>query len=414
LTVNITTISNYGLRQTVDSKNLAVSGTGIGVNGLDITLMNGVATCTGACHSGTSVTNPAAWGNYTSASISLSCSSCHDDVVNQGLSGAHASHFGTVISTGGTAMGAAGNAGCVNCHPDNRNDLWSQGRADNATVKAYPHASDGTNVVADNAMINAGIGATKAGASTTCTNACHTNTSTAMWGDASLACDACHYHNATPTAAGNDAAIVTLGGGHSTHFGQNATCDNCHTVPGAGDTSHATALPVVAANATVLASLNYSAGTCSSTGSSCHGVGNTTPVWGTSGLGCAACHSYPGVAGRDWTTANSGHLARANTLQTATTAVVRKSIKHLNVATAYNAASDTYAGVTGDVRMCGKCHAGATHRNGTVNVADSNSLGQCSTTSFTYNNISGVGSVNRKVNCSNVSCHFGKTTPNWF
>ncbi len=69
--------------------------------------------------------------------------------------------------------------------------------------------------------------------------------------------------------------------------------------------------------------------------------------------------------------------------------------------------------MTADVRKCGKCHAGATHMNGTVNVADSNSLGQCNSTSFTYNNISS-NPTNRIVNCSNVSCHFGRTTPNWF
>ncbi len=45
-------------------------------------------TCTPACHKGTTATNPAPWGNYTSASVKLTCNSCHGDATNVGGSGA--------------------------------------------------------------------------------------------------------------------------------------------------------------------------------------------------------------------------------------------------------------------------------------------------------------------------------------
>jgi hypothetical protein len=463
LTVNITTITNYGLRQTVDSKSLAVSGTGIGVNGLDIMLMNGQATCTGACHSGTSATNPAAWGNITSVGMSLSCISCHDDASNNGLGLSSPATYGhkihldpangwlsdgtdkTMIVMGSYSgyLNAGDNSACQFCHPDNRNDLWSQGRADNATVKAYPHASDGTNVLSKNASFNANVvlaNWTGTYMAPMCTTSCHVQQSSAQagyakWDGSKITptgfsnCEICHQHKSS--AAINSSSNVPLTYAHSIHFANLSTtagrvaCSVCHA---SVHTNYAgklmiTRLPVTPGTAGLLAEMNWSKdgtiavdGTCQN---SCHL--NASPAWNSiatndivSLTGCSTCHSYPGVAGRDWTTSNSGHLARASVLQNATTAVVRKSIKHLNVATAYSATTDTYAGATGSVFMCGKCHAGATHMNGTVNVADSNSLGQCSTTSFTYNNISGAGSVNRKVNCSNVSCHFGKTTPNWF
>src|SRR5512135_770452 len=246
-----------------------VSGTGTGPNGMDITLIDGTASCSAACHKGTSAASPALWGNYTSPSIRLSCASCHDDVSTKdaagfSLSGAHKQHLQSVITVnGGSLMGAAGNAGCVNCHPDNTGEgklslkkpdgTWS----DDGSKKAYPHASDGTHVVFDNASVIAKVAATKAGLNTTCTGSCHNNTTVAKWGDSSLACDACHYYADPPTHDGNEVATVKLSGSHSSHFSTGTiTCSNCHTVPATGDTSHAHSLPPVPQNATLLASLN--------------------------------------------------------------------------------------------------------------------------------------------------------------
>jgi hypothetical protein len=270
-------------QKTGSAGKLSVSGTGIDANGLDIMTMDGNATCTKACHSGTTGSNPAPWGNYTSSSMKLSCSSCHDDVVDKNLSGAHAAHLNSAITVNGGLMGAAGNAGCVNCHPDNRNDLWSGGRADDGTKKAYPHASDGTNVVSDNASVNAGISITRgAGATDTCANACHRN-KTASWDGGSLDCDSCHYQSATPTAAGNDAAAVSLPGGHSKHFGTGAegiTCGSCH--PAVTDLSHVGSLPVGSTAAALLPGLNWNGTTCND--GTCHI--SQSPVWGTTGAGC--------------------------------------------------------------------------------------------------------------------------------
>jgi predicted CxxxxCH...CXXCH cytochrome family protein len=322
-----------------------------------------------------------------------------------GLTGAHVKHLNSAVVVGGVLMGAANNAGCVNCHPDNTADRYSQGRSDDGSTKAYPHASDGTNVVGDNATINAGISATKAGLNTTCAASCHPRSATITWGG-SGDCDMCHYYSATPSSATNT-GTGALTGGHNSHFNQSLTCDNCHTVP--SDTAHASALPVVSANATVLAVLGFNTGTltCSSTGSSCHGVGNTTPAWGTTGQGCATCHYYPGVAGRDWdmTAKVNGHTMRSDV----TTAGTAKYLTHMK-ATGFNTLSDTYAGVTADVNSCGRCHAASTHRSGAVEVSDTHTLGLCSGTSFTFT----ATTPGSDVSCSNVSCHNGRTTPNWW
>jgi len=298
---------------------LSASGTGIDSRGLDITTMNGSATCAVACHGGTSATNTATWGNYTTSSVKLSCTSCHADSSNVdpakvdltagGMSVGHSLH---IVKLGGT------NAACHYCHPDNT----AEGKTtkDDGT-KAYPHASDGTNVSSANAEIG---------------------------------------------------------------------------------TSNA------------LKQFSFNSGTLTCSGVQCH-VGDQ--VWTNAIVansnGCASCHKYPGaVAGQgDWSGSN-GHMARATSFQDVTTPVIRVSLKHLNKATAYTV-NDDYATVTGDDRKCGKCHKNGTHMSGTVDVADNSLRGACSSTSFSYANISS-NPANRIANCSNVSCHFGKTTPNWF
>jgi len=293
------TVASYGKCAYCHPSTVATAPTVTHVNGfINVTgaagtkapgLRYSATTCTNACHKNRAQTAP--WGIYTSSvAIVLNCRSCHDDVIDKtGLSGSHAKHLNTTISTGGTAMGAALNAGCVNCHPNQVNDIWSGGKADNGTKKAYPHAQDGTNVVSDNAAVLVNISSTRAaGSADTCAKACHKNTKTATWGGA-LACDACHYYNAAPNKASNDAAIVKLSDAHSAHFAAGATCDSCHvTVTTVANhfqntsTAGVKALPTVAGNAWVRKALGYSggaAGTCSTTGSGCHGVGNTTPAW---------------------------------------------------------------------------------------------------------------------------------------
>ena len=101
-----------------------VTGTGSSANGINIALMDGTATCTKACHKGTTATNSAKWNNYTSSVARLTCNSCHADVNGSPapnyLSGNHPGHLGsTAILPGGfVAMNSANDAGCVNCHSD--------------------------------------------------------------------------------------------------------------------------------------------------------------------------------------------------------------------------------------------------------------------------------------------------------
>ena len=149
----------------------------------------------------------------------------------------------------------------------------------------------------------------------------------------------------------------------------------------------------------------------SCTNVACHFTAGTRN-WNDAAAQCDSCHEYPNSA-NDWDMVAkvNGHTVRASTLQNVTSAISRTSLKHLNVATYYNASSDTYDSVTGDVNKCGKCHADviANHQNGTINVVP-NGFAACGSGNFTFNNIT----TRRAVTCSNVECHVDKTTPNWY
>ena len=113
---------------------------------------------------------------------------------------------------------------------------------------------------------------------------------------------------------------------------------------------------------------------------------------------------------RYMTTGKKGAPLSGYTTTTATaTYNTNINVTHLNVATAYNASTDTYAGVTGDPNLCGKCHSGGTHMNGVknVNAGTGNAAGFTLVTSY----VAGQGHV---AQCSNAKCHFNRTTPNWY
>ena len=177
--------------------------------------------------------------------MKLTCNSCHPDIngasgTEPALSGNHAGHLGDgVIVPGRIKMNSANDAGCVNCHPNNT----GQGKAsiDNGTVKAYPHSSDGTNVVPDNVTLQGNISnPVKSGTNTTCTSACHprssTNTNPSIsikWGSA-LNCNMCHYYESNPSSSHNDAdSTGKLDGQHDLHFDRGCKCTDCHvtTIP---------------------------------------------------------------------------------------------------------------------------------------------------------------------------------------
>ncbi len=445
-----------GMTYTNTSSNLKISSrvqifsgtTGYTPNGLDITAINGKAYCTTACHKGTSSVNMAPWGNYTSASVKLTCNSCHaafPDVTSLTfsgtLSGNHSNHLlsncTTPVYSGSrpSLMSSTGNAGCVNCHPDNRNDQWKNGKADNGSAKAYPHASDGTNVVSDNVVLQEEItGAAKNGVNTTCASACHPRLSNIPWNGA-VNCDMCHYYAAVPLDA-NNTGINALDSGHNWHFkaGYQFACYNCHpdhTTDGETaklNPGHARSLPPQGYNAKVASTLrptmsfDPATNTCINTGAGCHGS-QQTPDWTTRvNTGCATCHEYPGATAgyKDWTSTGNGHTIRFNGSTTT----------HLRPASYYNTYYNytstpfrVFSGVTHDTKACGLCHRNIqSHRNIFAHL--SSAPGFAYTTSsgyFTYNingsNIGtggvGAGSTDNAT-CSNVYCHSGNTTPVWW
>jgi len=414
------------------------------------------STCTNACHKNGGAT--AQWGNYTSvATIKLTCSSCHSDASDNGASlsaGAGKTNKGHIVHltgswlTGGVKIvlgsysgymykGAADgntNAVCQMCHPDNTGDFWKDGVADDGTKKAYPHASDGTNVVSVNATVGglASVAFTNAsginGTTTlSCTSACHLNQSSYqqtdpqwddVWEQGGSHCEMCHNHQ--PSAGINNSATVPLTFAHSLHF-QNistmllrkAACNDCHKVASLHmnykGVINLVRLPVQPGTAGLGSASGWSNistltvhGTCTN---SCHitaspdwttiATGSVTPI-----QGCASCHNYPD--GNNWA-ADTGHAVQYDTSVNPRT--------HLPLATSFNKATDDYATVMSDTTKCGKCHTGATHMNGTRDVSSTGiGYNNCGTGDFTIN----VNTSGSDVTCSNVSCHSGKTTPNWY
>jgi len=238
----------------------------------------------------------------------------------------------------------------------------------------------------------------------------------------------CHNHQ--PNAVINNSATTPLTYAHSLHFssisaivGHPATCNDCHKgvsaglhtnylgnknlvqlpvkagTAGLGFTTYSTAAGFTPVGWSDTGTLSVS-GTCTN---NCH-IGGS-PAWNsivtnstTPINGCAGCHEYPD--GNNWTGAN-GHTVQYDL------AVVTNS--HLGLPADYNKLTDTYAGVTSDPNKCGKCHSGGAHVNGTVDVVGSGN-NYCGTGDFTIN----VNTTGSDVDCSSVSCHSGKTTPNWW
>ena len=401
------------------------------ISSLNATVRTG--SCTAACHKGTSASNPAPWGTYTTAAIKLTCNSCHADSAGQSgttgaLSGLHSAHFASTAATpSGQLMGASGNAGCVNCHTDNSGEgktATDWGGWNGNGTKAYPHATDGTNVVADNVTLTGQItSATKNGTSTTCATACHPRSNTvitpAMTWSSSMRCDMCHYY---PGLGSTDTGDGALFGAHEIHITQGGfTCNTCHPIP--TDTAHVTAVPVSYVGVTLVSGLGYSqssanvatgnTGTCNN---NCHTA--TSQAWSNTTLvnGCGACHEYPNVSASapyKWNLSkgDNGHTIRTTKASPLAQPGDPGYLKHLTNWSSFSPTTDTYAGVTGDTGKCGMCHSGASHMSGSVDVnaysGTVNTVRDKAATGFT---------IDRSVNgttCNNAKCHFNRTTPNW-
>ena len=254
----------------------------------------------------------------------------------------------------------------------------------------------------------------------------HSNGFQAIGGD----CNSCHgFPPGTGGKGGPSGWADLLGGKHAVHmtyirhnFGAGLSdtqvCEYCHgtqipTPMHTKETDHAYMdLSLGGGGSWTWSGASKSPIGDSCTDVACHFTAGTR-YWNDVAAQCDSCHEYPGSLTSDWDLVAkvNGHTVRASTLQNDTTAASRVSLKHLNIATAYSAATDTYDSVTQDVNKCGKCHADvpANHQNRTIDVTP-NGYAACGTGNFTFNNITS----RRLVTCSDVSCHTDKTTPNWY
>ncbi|RII25647.1 MAG: hypothetical protein CXR31_13845 [Geobacter sp.] len=224
----------------------------------------------------------------TSAAVNTTCGDCHN--------------YPPADSTGGRNTPASSVVGshsahsastCSSCHvvPATQTSVDYDHRTGNVQMLSSVTYSKGTSFPQTNDMTGAGLG--------TCASAsCHGNVYgsgynvTPTWGT-SAGCDACHSIaiGATGPATGSHALA-----------GHNTACTACHnagtTATTAPTTAHANGFIDVAnvgypANvAKHAAGSGYSSCSTASCHANVYGAGTTpTPVWGSTGSGCSACHS---------------------------------------------------------------------------------------------------------------------------
>jgi predicted CXXCH cytochrome family protein len=316
------------------------------------------------------------------------CSDCHKtklDGYSSVVQGAVNNHHGTTV--------------CLDCHSthNSKNILLVRNTINGKTInfQTFSGAND---------FVNAGNGVCEA---------CHTatkyykNDNTGASHNPGSNCINCHFHAKGFSAGGctgcHDMATgkyPTPGwadsGDHVNHISRGTACTVCHPAVGTPhpenlDTAKLNTAFLGWANGGTNGKVNTKDDTCTNV-AGCHGG---TRNWdGSVVMDCGSCHPYPGTSTYVWAAGN-GHLIRDNTFSA-----------HM-VATGYNAATDTYVGVTTGNTKCGRCHPNtdATHKNGSSNVTP-NGFSACGGGSFTYN----AGGKT----CSNVSCHgSGKNTPSW-
>ncbi len=237
------------------------------------------ATCSNVnCHFVSKPTDQ--WGTAPYATAdTTTCNKCHDAIPNSHAHTKHISLYGNDLTS------------CTNCHTNHA-----------AEAKPFQHATSagrpitvingytGSNNAYLPGQINRVVG--------TCSAAsCHANVygagsvATPAWNSTGNGCSACH-----------SVAIGASGPATGSHALHNVTdCTQCHatgtTATTMPSTGHADGNIDVTdgypANVTKHVAGTYT-GTCST--ASCHsnvyGAGSaTTPVWGSTGNGCAACHA---------------------------------------------------------------------------------------------------------------------------
>jgi predicted CxxxxCH...CXXCH cytochrome family protein len=326
-----------------------------------------------------------------SAAATCSTASCHADPYSAGLvttpvwgttgNGCAACHTGTkVITATGPATGSHTNVTshavvCTTCH------------AAGTTATSSP-TSGHANGTIDIANVGYPLAKAKGSAAATCSTAsCHADPYSAatvvtpVWGTTGNGCAACHTGTKVITANG------PATGSHINTASHAVACTTCHaagtsatTKPGTG---HADGnIDVANVGYPAIKGKGSAATTCST--ASCHADPYsaglvTTPVWGTTGNGCAACHT--GV----------------------------KAI------TANGPATGSHTNVTSHAVACTTCHAAGTsatsapstgHANGTIDIAN---------VGYPLAKVKGSAAAT----CSTASCHADPysaglvTTPVW-
>jgi len=237
-------------------------------------------------------------------------------------------------------------------------------------------------------------------------------------------CDSCHGFPPNPTKAGPAGWADTVGGKHVVHmdyirgkFGAGLSdldvCGYCHKSKPAG--THPENLDTAFIDMSLGGGGTFSDGLTigksntaddSCTSVACH---STTGIryWLDTAAACDSCHEYPGSATNDWT-GNNGHTIRY-TPSPVGTYNSNLNVTHLNIATAYNASTDTYPSVTSDQTKCGRCHSGGAHMNGVKDIHAGTGAAAGFSLVTTY--IGGQGHV---AQCTNAKCHFYRKTPNWY
>jgi len=292
--------------------------------------------------------------------INTTCGECHTGGVTTGAaSGAH-----TIHNAGTTAL-VAGGADCVACHGNNGG-------------LGYENTLTGTH--GDTSVTFSGATystATRNDLTGTCsTTACHNQGAdpSATWNAAALACDDCHYYNATPTAVGNTGHAAPLTADHGNHFTAGYGCADCHgTLP--TDTTHinggTTALADKAtavqdeANVTVTGWVD---GTDTCNNAACHNPSGTTysAIWQTSTASCTLCHSAtdPGTG------SHNAHMTAAATFgitPTCTSCHVNNGTNnaHRDGVVTFAAGMNYTAGAEDVLGILGTCTTTTCHNDGT-------------------------------------------------
>ncbi len=401
-----TTIKNKALH--VDGiKTVAFSSTASGLNLSGAAYTIASATCsTVYCHSsGQSTDGSSATPVYASTPPTwvgtAACGSCHET---------------TTMATGSHSRHLAADTNCGNCHT-------------NATSTAYSAAThvNGQIDVADSYTMG---GAPGNGYGTCSTASCHADVygtgtvATPTWGSTGNGCAACH--TTYPITATGPAT-----GSHSL-TGHAVTCTSCHaagttatTVPSTGHADGNIDVANVGYPADVTkhtAGSGYS--TCSA--ASCHanvyGTGTVaTPTWGSTGNGCAACHTtYPITATGPATGSHSltGHaVACTNCHAAGTSTTTVPSTGHadgdIDVTDGYPANVTKHAAGT----YTGTCSTASCHANvyGTGTVATpiwgstGNGCSACHSVAIGTNGpATGSHGVHAGIACT--SCHNAGTT----